>query len=177
MTGDGFDDIITAAGPGGGPHVQIFDGTTGNLVRGFFAYDPTFAGGVTVAAGDVDGDGKADIVTGAGAGGGPHVRVFDGATGAVVREFFAYDPSFTGGVFVAAGDVDGDGKADVITGAGAGGGPHVKVFSGATGGLLRWPGLARRCSAAWSPAARCGASSRRVVPTSRRGPPPAPRSG
>ena len=50
----------------------------------------------------------------------------------MIRNFFAYDPSFLGGVFVGAGDYNQDGKADILTGAGAGGGPHVEVFSGAT---------------------------------------------
>src|SRR5205814_1813081 len=104
---------------------------SGTIKFDFFAYDPNFHGGVQVATGDVNGDGVDDVITGAGPGGGPHVKVFDGATGAVLRSFFAYDDAFRGGVFVAAGDVNKDGFADVVTGAGAGGGPHVRVFSGA----------------------------------------------
>jgi hypothetical protein len=130
VTGDGIPDIITAAGPGGGPLVKVFSGADFSLVRAFFAYSPTFSGGVNIAVGDVNGDGIPDIITGAGAGGGPHVKVFDGMTGAVIRSFYAYSVGFGGGVNVAAGDVTGDGVADIITGAGAGGGPHVKVFDG-----------------------------------------------
>ncbi|OWK44404.1 FG-GAP-like repeat-containing protein [Fimbriiglobus ruber] len=137
VNGDGVPDIITGAGPGGGPRVEVFDGVTGALIGNFFAYSPTFTGGVYVAVGDVNGDGKDDIITGAGAGGGPHVKVFDGATGATLQSFFAYSPTFTGGVTVAAGDVNGDGKADIITGAGPGGGPQVNVFDGATGAVLQ----------------------------------------
>jgi uncharacterized protein YkwD len=132
VNGDGFDDIITGAGAGGGPHVKVFDGKTGSVLTSFFAYGAGFAGGVFVAAGDVNGDGHADIITGAGAGGGPHVRVISGANGQELASYFAYPAGFLGGVNVAAGDVNGDGKADVITGAGAGGGPLVRVFNAAT---------------------------------------------
>src|SRR5262245_38504885 len=97
----------------------------------FFPYGSSFTGSVRAAMGDINGDGIVDIVIGAGPGGGPHVKVFSGADLAGLASFFAYEPTFGGGVFVAAGDVNGDGRADVITGAGAGGGPHVKVFSGA----------------------------------------------
>jgi hypothetical protein len=118
----------------------VFDGATGALIREFFAYDPSFRGGVRVAAGDFNADGLADIVTGAGPGGGPHVRVFNGATGALITEFFAFDPSFTGGVNVAsnsngAADVSGDGRADIVVGA-ASGLARVRVYSGVTFGLL-----------------------------------------
>jgi hypothetical protein len=133
VTGDGTDDVVVAPGPGGGPEVKVYDGATGAVVRDFFAYDPGFRGGVNVAVGDVNGDGKADVVTGTGVGGGPHVEVFDGATGGLLENFFAYEPSFRGGVNVAAGDVNGDGKADIVTGTGAGGGPRVQVFDGASG--------------------------------------------
>jgi hypothetical protein len=130
VDGDLTPDIITAAGPGAGPHVQVFSGIDGHQIRSFFAYEKTVTSGIWVAAGDIDGDGYSDIITGAGAGGGPHVQAFSGRDGSQLRSFFAYAPDFTGGVTVAAGDVDGDGYADIITGAGFGGGPHVQVFSG-----------------------------------------------
>ena len=130
VNGDGTLDIIAAAGPGGGPHVRVFSGANFTELANFYAYTPIFAGGVYVAAGDVDGDGRADIITGAGPGGAPHVRVFSGADLTELASFYAYVPEFGGGVRVAAGDVDGDGRADIITGAGPGGGPHVRVFRG-----------------------------------------------
>ncbi|MFL5340630.1 MAG: FG-GAP-like repeat-containing protein, partial [Gemmataceae bacterium] len=137
VNGDGIEDIIAAAGPGGGPQVQVFDGKTGALLRSFFAYNLGFTGGVYVASGDVNGDGFADIVTGVGGGGGPHVEVFSGADGSLLQSFFAYNPAVTTGVSVAAGDVDGDGKADIVTGAGPGGAPHVQVFRGTDLSVLR----------------------------------------
>ena len=136
VNGDGFADILVGAGPGGGPRVSVFDGRTGTLFRTFFAFESGFRGGVSVAAGDVNGDGFTDIVVGAGPGGGPAVAVFDGANPANVRRFFAYDPAFRGGVNVAVGNVTGTLRAEIVVGAGAGGGPHVQVFDGATFGTL-----------------------------------------
>src|SRR5207247_3713589 len=102
VNGDGFPDIITAAGPGGGPNVIVFSGKDRSEIANFFAYDMNFTGGVFVAAGDVNGDGFADIICGADAGGGPNVTAFSGKDGSLLLNFFAYDPAFTGGVRVAA---------------------------------------------------------------------------
>ena len=138
--GDTF--YVYGAGPAsaGGPAVKVVDETTGATLAEFFAFAPSFTGGVFVAVGDVNGDGVPDIIVGAGAGGGPEVKVIDGtklnqvnAQGeientALLADFFAYAPTFTGGVSVAAADFNGDGKADVVTGAGPGGGPEVKVI-------------------------------------------------
>lgn len=133
---DGFADIICGAGGGGGTNVRVFSGKTGELLSSFYVYDPQYIGGVTVAAGDVNGDGYADIVTGTTVGGGPNVRVYDVHNGNVlIRSFFAYDPTFTGGVYVAVGDVNGDGFGDIITGTGPGGAPNVRVFDGQTNAL------------------------------------------
>jgi hypothetical protein len=137
VNGDGVLDVITAPAGGGGPHVKVFDGATGNLIRQFFAYDPGFVGGVNLAAADLTGDGKADVITGAGPGGGPHVEAFDGATGARISSFFPYDWHFLGGVSVAAGDVDGDGQTEIVTAPGATGGPHVRIFRGAAAQPVR----------------------------------------
>ena len=60
--------IIAGAGPGGGPHILVFDGLPGPPTHSFFAFDPAFTGGVRVALGDVTGDGVPDIVAGAGPG-------------------------------------------------------------------------------------------------------------
>lgn len=133
-------EFVTAPNAGGGPHVRPYrinpaNGTISELGGGFMAYDPNFTGGVHVAVGNVDGNAANgdEIITGAGPGGGPHVRVFHVNNDLTTSElggqgFFAYAPSFTGGVWVAAGDVNGDGKDEIITGAGPGGGPHVRVF-------------------------------------------------
>jgi hypothetical protein len=135
--GDGRADVVTGTGQGGGPHVRVLSGVDGHEILGLFAYDPGFTGGVRIAACDLNGDGVPEIVTGAGFGGGPHIRVFDGRTGApypgAVGSFFAYDPGVFNGTFVGCGDVNGDGVPDVITGAGPGGGPHVRVWSGVDG--------------------------------------------
>ena len=126
--GDEKEEIITGAGFGGGPQVRVFD-INGKVRSSFMAYDKNFRGGVNIAAGNVIGDSKAEIITGAGFGGGPHVRVFDN-NGQSKVSFMAYDKNFRGGVNVAVGDVDGDGQNEIVTGAGRGGGPQVRIFNG-----------------------------------------------
>ncbi|MFN6053258.1 MAG: hypothetical protein ACK47R_20725, partial [Planctomycetia bacterium] len=88
----------------------------------------SFTGGVFVAAGDIGNDGTIEVVTGAGAGGAPVVAVWDPFTGVLLAQFMAYAEDFTGGVRVGIYDGNTDGIADILTGAGPGGGPQVNVF-------------------------------------------------
>ena len=135
VNGDGFADVITGPVGAGGPHVRVFDvsnPSTPTALDQFFAYSREFRGGVFVGAGDVDGDGDAEVITVPAIAGGPHVRVFDwnASTGKLeeITGFFPYRRDFRGGVRVGAGDVDGDGRAEVITGPGRGHTPRVRVF-------------------------------------------------
>jgi serralysin len=131
FTGDGRADIITSTDTGVTANVAVFESVSLALIRSFLPFG-AFTGGARVAAGLVNADGTPDIVVGAGPGGTPQVNVFDGATLAIIHSFLAYAPGFTGGVYVAAGDINGDGRADIITGAGPGAGPQVKAFHGVT---------------------------------------------
>jgi hypothetical protein len=136
VNGDGYPDIITAPGAGGGPNVRVFSGKDGSMLASFYALSPDFTGGIHIAAADFTRNGHADIVVGAGEGGGPRVEVFDLTSGTAtlvpwqIANFFAYDPNYRGGVWVGAGDVNGDTIPDIITGPGSNHSPDVKVFNG-----------------------------------------------
>src|SRR5436190_187025 len=67
------------------------------------------------------------FATGADAGGGPHVEIYNSSSN-LVASFYAYDSSFHGGVRVALGDVTGDGVPDIITAPGPGGVPNIRVY-------------------------------------------------
>ena len=118
--------LFVASATNGTSSLTIID-RKGEFKDKFSVYGGNFRGGVNVAAGDIDGDGIDEIITGAGNGGGPQVRMFK-PDGKVIGQFFAYDKNFRGGVNVAAGDIDGDGIDEIITGAGNGGGPQVRMF-------------------------------------------------
>jgi hypothetical protein len=127
VNGDGADEIILGSGGERIATVQVVD-ENGSILSQTAPFE-TFAGGVSVAAGDINGDGFADIVAGAKASDSlAHVRVFDGATGTVAASMLPFPPTYTGGVNVAAGDVDGDGRADIVAGA-AKGQPQIKILT------------------------------------------------
>lgn len=153
LDGDGKAEIAVAADIGGSgrivvlsyslnPTIAIFPPpppTFGfNEIASFYGIeDSNFRGGSAVAIADMDGNGKADLLVGAGFGGGPRVAVYDGvsvsknAPTRTVNDFFALpELAFRGGISIDAGDVDGDGRADLIVGPGLGGGQRARVISG-----------------------------------------------
>lgn len=128
---------IVVAPKSGGRSVGIFNLFEGRLLSPMFApFGPSYRGGMSVALMDRDGDGAPDIVVGAGSGQSPIVRVVDQRGRAIGKSFLAFDQKFYGGVRVASGDVDGDGRDEIIVGAGPSGGPHIRIFT-ADGKLVR----------------------------------------
>jgi len=139
---------LVVASISGNPHVKVYDtrdrnifsiGLENHVAASFFAYGLNFNVGANIAVGDVNHDGFADIVTAATAGN-PHIKVYSGEAIAhgtfsanpeahVITQFFAYGLNFNVGAFVAVGDTNGDGFADIITGASVGN-PQVKVYDG-----------------------------------------------
>jgi len=122
--------FAVAAGPGTEPRVRVFESTTGIERFSLLAYEQSFTGGVRVATGDVNRDGVDDIITVPASGGSARVKVFDGKTGVVLEDFFAFESIFRGGAEIAIGDIQADGFNDIIVGAGNGGGPRVIVYDG-----------------------------------------------
>jgi hypothetical protein len=140
IDGDGTPDVIIGPDVGGGPRIQVWSGKTlTKLMPDFYGLPyPEFRGGLRLAAADINRDGFADLVVAPGAGGGPRLTVYDGKSFTaggqpvvLVNDFFVFDASLRTGLYLTAGDVDGDGFADIVAGTGTGGGPRVRVISGA----------------------------------------------
>jgi hypothetical protein len=121
--------VILVGGAADGTATVLNQSSGVYAVAGPVTLFPGFAGDVRTAAADVNGDEVPDYIGGSGPGGGPRVAVIDGATGARLADFFAFEPSFTGGVFVAAGDFDSNGRAEIVVTPDQGGGPRVSMFS------------------------------------------------
>lgn len=121
--------------------MTVYGGTKLRTLSSFYAARAGFTGGVFVAAGDTDGDGRAEVITGWGpfrpldiltaanapSPDGPFVTVRDGS-GQPRSTFLAYPLTFPGGVRVGTTDRNGEGKASILTGPGPGGGPQVEAF-------------------------------------------------
>ena len=154
VNGDKTPDLVVSAGFGGGPRIAIFDGsdiapgrTPRKFVGDFLAFEERLRNGAFVTVGDMTNDGKAELVFGGGPNGAPRVRIFDGskllaagaftnldavATQSQISDFFAGNSSLRGGVHLAIGNVDGDGRADLITSSGDNETSAVRLYRATT---------------------------------------------
>jgi hypothetical protein len=121
VEGDRRPELVTAPGPGMEPEIDVFSQEwvngrdRGTRLAHFLAYEPSFQGGVSVATGELDGSGRAEIVAAAGPGHPPEVRVFD-SDGHLTGRFLAFGADYSGGLSVATGDLNADGRAEIVVG-------------------------------------------------------------
>ncbi len=153
VNGDGYDDIICAANGAARGRVKVYDGklaitassdvnfndTAGNPGILLYVVDPfepgfnsglnTYNAGVTVASGDVNGDGLDDIICGTVTGVGRIVVISGGSIHTQIgTTLLPFGPNFVGGVQVAAGNLDSDSQAEIVAGTTANH-SRVKAFS------------------------------------------------
>jgi glucose/arabinose dehydrogenase len=121
-----------AIGSGNSPNVRVIDAAGDNELDNVdlneLPFYPEFTGDARVVTADLEGDQSREIVVGSGPGSPPRISIFRWGTRELISSVEVFESSFTGGVFVTAGDVDGDGKDEIIVSPDQGGGPRVKIF-------------------------------------------------
>lgn len=128
VDGDGKDEIVIGSGSGRKNEVRIYE-ADGKFIKSFRPFVDEYQDGVRVAVGDLDGDKKEDIVVAPNFGIEPRVIIYN-EKGEKKKEALAFGQEFRGGVRLAIGDLDRDGKNDLVVASGPGGGPHIKVLNG-----------------------------------------------
>jgi hypothetical protein len=137
LNGDGHADIVTGAGPGGGPSVNVYNGTSGALMKSFMAFNSNYGGGVEVAVGSLLNTGE-DIVVGQMNGAGAQVRVYDGTGQNLLSTFSPFSVNtnrsrlltgqFANGVHIGT-IADGTGHDDLIVGVGGNSVSQVNIYN------------------------------------------------
>lgn len=110
-------ETIIGTGPGVPAMVSVIPVQASANVITFQPFDASFVGGVFVAGGDINGDGHAEVLVAQGGGG--EMKVYE-VRGGEAHERGRMRPQghgYNGGFRIAAGDFNGDGKAEIITGA------------------------------------------------------------
>ena len=143
--GDNNLELVVATGPKGGGAIEVYDinpdGSLGGMQESFAPFGAGFGAGLFVAAGDLDNDGRDELLVSSGKKSESRVQVYtdadsDGLLGDGLVDDFTPFAGFDGGVTIALGDVDNDGRDDLVAGHGPGGESRVLIIADTNGNRL-----------------------------------------
>lgn len=127
VDGDGEEEFIIAPKPGEEPRLRIYN-RLGKLKISFIAWDREFRGGLNIALSDLDDNGQQEMIVVPASAGPGEARIYD-SKGTLKKRFAVVGSAWRGGLNVAAGDLDGKGKPEIVVTFGVGQEPQVRLFT------------------------------------------------
>ncbi|MFA6427558.1 MAG: putative glycoside hydrolase [Candidatus Magasanikbacteria bacterium] len=129
-------EIAVAPSDGYPAPIKIYNRFGGAQLPDFYPFGTSYKGGYSLAIGNVESGVGTELVVGSGKGAKPRVSVFD-ANYKLKYAWDTFEPTFTQGINVAVGDINGDYVKEVIVGKAKGGKPTIHIYN--TLGKLQYP--------------------------------------
>lgn len=134
--GDRKDEVAAVPSIGGSAIIKIFGLRNGKmklLAPQIQAFTKKFRGGAYIASGDLNADGKDEILVSVASNGGPQIQIFGvnraGRYALTNPGFYAFSKKMKNGVAIGVGDIDGSGKGEIIAAIAGRGAPIIRIFS------------------------------------------------
>lgn len=131
-------EIVTAPKKNASAHIKTFSLNGRWLNPGFFAYPASFKGGANLALCDINADGQTEIITAPGPGSPLPIKFFSRSGQELNGSFLAFEKNYSGGVNVACGDVNNDGRTEIVVSRQRGS-TDIKIFAPDGKLLAHWP--------------------------------------
>lgn len=136
FNGDGQTEIAVTPQGGAESVVRIYQ-LNGKLITKFLAFESKFTGGVSLASGDINGDGIDELVIAPTNNRQSEIKIMN-KNFKLRTSWLAYTASYLGGVNLSVADLNQDGKAEIITAPASNSSAQIKIFNGNGKLISQW---------------------------------------